>query len=597
LTENGIELVDIIYWYLKGLVMSIKLLSTEVSSKIAAGEVIERPASVVKELIENSLDANANNISIEIVDGGIALIRITDDGIGIESKEVELAFKRYSTSKISNIDSLNNISTLGFRGEALASISSVSKLTLTTRSKVSEYGTKILLDNGLIKKTETIGAPIGTSIAVENLFHDFPARKKFLRSAKSEFLKIKPIVTKYSLAFPEVKFSLSHNEKISFQSPGSKRVRDVISPIYNNEISNSLLEIDPLNLEQSDDSINISGLISPPSLTYSNRSHITYFVNRRWIQSPSLNFALEQAYKGFLKDSRHPLAIINISVPNNTIDVNVHPSKTEIRFQNEELIFSCVQRVIRNTLLTKSSVPSAYVTSDQGKKPNYLMAPLSNTRLENHHFNNETLSDEFPPTNPSESPHHKLFPILHVIGQLQKTYIVTEGPDGMYLIDQHAAHERILLEDLSNRMMSSSENAQSLLEPLTISLTTEQENILSKHSSELSQIGFEIDPFGSNNHILRAIPQTLELASAEEELHFTLNEMLLERNTPQVMRRALSSIACHSAIRAGDNLSIESMRKLIEQLEKCVEPHTCAHGRPTTIHINKNSLDTQFGRT
>ena len=246
--------------------MSIKLLSTEVSSKIAAGEVIERPSSVVKELIENSLDAGADNISIAIDEGGIELIRITDNGIGIESKEVELAFKRYSTSKISSIESLNNISTLGFRGEALASISSVSRLTLITRSKNNDYGTKIILNNGLINEVVGTGAPLGTSISVENLFGNFPARKKFLRSAKSEFLKIKPIVTKYSLAFPEVKFTLTHNDRVSFQSPGSKRIRDVISPIYNNEISNSLLEINPLDIEKTDGSINISGLISPPSL-------------------------------------------------------------------------------------------------------------------------------------------------------------------------------------------------------------------------------------------------------------------------------------------------------------------------------------------
>ena len=577
--------------------MSIKLLSTEVSSKIAAGEVIERPSSVVKELIENSLDAGADNISIAIDEGGIELIRITDNGIGIESKEVELAFKRYSTSKISSIESLNNISTLGFRGEALASISSVSRLTLITRSKNNDYGTKIILNNGLITEVVGTGAPLGTSISVENLFGNFPARKKFLRSAKSEFLKIKPIVTKYSLAFPEVKFTLTHNDRVSFQSPGSKRIRDVISPIYNNEISNSLLEINPLDIEKTDGSINISGLISPPSLTYSNRTHITYFVNKRLIQNSSLNFALEQAYKGFLSDNRHPLAIINISVPNNSIDVNVHPSKTEIRFQNEEFIFSCVQRVVRNTLLTKSSIPSANIPQKQNPTSNYAMAPLPLTSSDTQSLDTKTHSDEATHPDTSSFSHHNLFPILHVIGQLQNTYVVTEGPDGMYLIDQHAAHERILLENLSNRLITFSENAQSLLEPLTISLTSEEEKILEQHSEELKQIGFEIDPFGPRNHLLRAIPQVINPSNAEDELHNTLNEMLIERNTPQVMKRALASIACHSAIRAGDTLSIESMKELIQQLEKCIEPHTCAHGRPTTLHLNKSSLDYQFGRT
>ena len=577
--------------------MSIKLLSTEVSSKIAAGEVIERPSSVVKELIENSLDAGADNISLAIDEGGIELIRITDNGIGIESKEVELAFKRYSTSKISSIESLNNISTLGFRGEALASISSVSRLTLITRSKNNDYGTKIILNNGLITEVLSTGAPIGTSISVENLFGNFPARKKFLRSAKSEFLKIKPIVTKYSLAFPEVKFTLTHNDRVSFQSPGSKRIRDVISPIYNNEISNSLLEINPLDIEKTEGSINISGLISPPSLTYSNRTHITYFVNKRLIQNSSLNFALEQAYKGFLSDNRHPLAIINISVPNNSIDVNVHPSKTEIRFQNEEFIFSCVQRVVRNTLLTKSSIPSANIPQKQNPSSNYSMAPLPLTPSDTQSLDIKNHSNEATPTDTSSFSHHNLFPILHVIGQLQNTYVVTEGPDGMYLIDQHAAHERILLENLSNRLITFSENAQSLLEPLTISLTSEEEKILEQHSEELKQIGFEIDPFGPRIHLLRAIPQVINPSNAEDELHNTLNEMLLERNTPQVMKRALASIACHSAIRAGDTLSIESMKELIQQLEKCIEPHTCAHGRPTTLHLNKSSLDYQFGRT
>ncbi|GIT16559.1 MAG: hypothetical protein CM1200mP38_2160 [Dehalococcoidia bacterium] len=225
------------------------------------------------------------------------------------------------------------------------------------------------------------------------------------------------------------------------------------------------------------------------------------------------------------------------------------------------------------------------------------MAPLPLTSSDTQSLDMKNPSDEATTPDTSSFSHHNLFPILHVIGQLQNTYVVTEGPDGMYLIDQHAAHERILLENLSNRLITFSENAQSLLEPLTISLTSEEEKILEQHSEELKQIGFEIDPFGPRNHLLRAIPQVINPSNAEDELHNTLNEMLIERNTPQVMKRALASIACHSAIRAGDTLSIESMKELIQQLEKCIEPHTCAHGRPTTLHLNKSSLDYQFGRT
>jgi DNA mismatch repair protein MutL len=555
--------------------MPIKVLATEVVSKIAAGEVIERPASVVKELIENSLDAGATQIAVEAQGGGVELIRVSDNGTGIPASELELAFHRYATSKIGDLDDLERISSLGFRGEALPSIAAVAEVEIITQTSSEVVGSCLHLRKGEVIHRESRARPQGTTITVRRLFRYFPARLKFLKSANTENSHIAHLVSQYALAFPEVKFSLVLNKRPSLRTTGNGDLREVVNEIYGSEIAQRML-----NVEQKDDLAKVGGLTSPPSLSRSNRNYLSFFVNRRWVRSPLLTRATEEAYRGLLMDGQHPMAVINISLPAQELDVNVHPAKAQIRFCHEQAVFSSVRKAVeealaRTPIASSKAVPFS-VSSGQWQSPRMIM-------------------DNEPAFVVAQLPTMEL-PVLRVLGQLVNTYIIAEGPDGLYLIDQHAAHERILYDRILAQWAQKEVEVQGLLQPITIELSPREEETLRVSKEFLAEFGFTIEPFGNRSYVIRAIPALMARANTIEIISALLDNLASKESPNPWEEKIAQSLACHGAIRAGQQLSNEEMRELIKQLEQTKQPRACPHGRPTMIHLSSHQLEREFGR-
>jgi len=555
--------------------MSIKVLASEVISKIAAGEVIERPASVVKELIENSLDAGATNIAVEAQGGGVDLIKVSDNGSGIPAAEVELAFHRYATSKISNLGDLENISSLGFRGEALPSIAAVAEVEISTQATSQSTGSYLHLTRGEVVRRENRARSQGTTVTVHRLFRYFPARLKFLKSANTENGHIAHLVSQYALAFPEVKFSLVLDKHLSLQTAGNGNLLEVVSEIYGSELAERMLK-----LEQRDSLVKVSGLTSPPSLARSNRNYLSFFVNRRWVRSPLLTRATEEAYHGLLMDGQHPIAIINIFLPAQQLDVNIHPTKAQIKFCQEQTIFSnvkkAVERALARTPIATSKTVSFSVSPAQWEKPRMIM-------------------DNEPVFAVAQLPTMEL-PVLRVLGQLANTYVIAEGPDGLYLIDQHAAHERILYDRILYQWSQKSVEVQGLLQPITMELSPREEETFRTGKEFLAEFGFTIESFGSRSYLIRTVPAVVAGGNVIELIGALLDN-LAKRESPNPWQEKIAeSLACHGAVRAGQQLSHEEMRGLIRELEQTKEPRTCPHGRPTMIHLTSRQLEKEFGR-
>jgi DNA mismatch repair protein MutL len=555
--------------------MPIKVLATEVISKIAAGEVVERPASVVKELIENSLDAGANQIAVEAQGGGVELIKVSDNGTGIPAPELELAFQRYATSKIGNLDDLEKISSLGFRGEALPSIAAVAEVEILTQTSSETVGSYIYLKKGVVIRRESRARPQGTTVTVRRLFRYFPARFKFLKSANTENSHIAHLVSQYALAFPEVKFNLVLDKRLSLRTAGNGDLREAVSEIYGSDIAQRMLKT-----EQKDSLAKISGLTSPPSLTRSNRNYLSFFVNHRWVHSPLLTRATEEAYHGLLMDGQHPIAVINISLPPQELDVNIHPAKAQIKFCHEQAVFSSVQKSIEKTLartpIASSKAVPLSVSSGQWQSPRMIM-------------------DNEPTFVVAQLPTLEL-PVLRVLGQLANTYIIAEGPDGLYLIDQHAAHERILYDRILEQWSQKEVEIQGLLQPITIEFSPREEETLKASKEFLTEFGFTIDPFGNRSYLIRAIPALVARANIIEIISALLDSLASRERLNPWEEKIAQSLACHGAIRAGQQLSNEEMRELIKQLEQTKQPRACPHGRPTMIHLSAHQLEKEFGR-
>ena len=585
--------------------MTIRLLSPDVSSKIAAGEVVERPASVVKELVENSLDAKSTHISVEVKNGGIEYIRVSDNGIGIPSEQVALAMHRFSTSKISAINDLESIETLGFRGEALHSIASVSSMSLITRGKDEEFGVRQDVVDGVPREMVAAGTPAGTSVTVSHLFRNFPARRKFLRSVATETARIQTLITRYALSFPSIKFRLKIDQKDVFSSSGTGDLREVVSRVYGLKVAESMLDLDTGVEFEDERGLVIEGLIGPPSVDRSNGNYVSLFVNRRWIQNRTLNYALKQSYLGFLQERRHPLAIVQITIPGKDIDVNVHPAKTEVRFRYGSKVFDYVQQVSRKTLITHSPVPEIkserYSTlfTDKPHKPS-MWARESGEPLDSNksiHLGGDDSLIGFPSSNFGDSATPKsTLPVLRVIGQIRATYIVAEGPQGMYLIDQHAAHERVVFEKVSSHSGSQFSQVQSLLEPINLEISLGHQEILESQKDIIARLGFEVEAFGVRSVLLRGVPSLLNEGDPGDALIGVLDLMSEGGGFESWEERAAYSIACHGSIRAGKTLAYEEMIELIRQLEACYQPNTCPHGRPTMIQLSLSQLEREFGR-
>jgi len=557
--------------------MPIKILAPEVVSKIAAGEVVERPASVVKELIENSLDAGATQVSIEARGGGVSLIRVSDNGIGIPADEVELAFHRYATSKINDMADLETISSLGFRGEALPSIAAVAEVEVLTRTTGEIAGTYLKLQQGKVVEKTKRGRPEGTTVTVRNLFRNVPARLKFLKSVATESGHISNLVSQYCLAFPEVRFSMIVEGRMALQTPGSGSLRDALVKVYGLDTAEAMIEVKEGELLP-----RISGFVSAPSLSRSSRSHLSFFVNRRWVRSRLLSRAVEDAYQGMLMVGRHPIAVLNISLPGDDVDINVHPTKTEVRFHYEHALFAAAQKAVRAALVAEMPVPVV-------RHPTPVGSPIKQEPL----WAEKEEVVAAPIFAPAET--ERRLPILRVLGQAASTYIIAEGPDGLYLIDQHAAHERILFEKVRAQQARREVEVQGLLEPVTIEVTPRQEELLKVGGEILAAHGFAIEPFGQRTYLVRTVPAVVEEKVAEA-LGEVLDALSSEGNPEEWEQKVAISLACHSAVRAGQVLSPEEMRQLVRELEQTELPLTCPHGRPTMIRFSSSQLEREFGR-
>jgi DNA mismatch repair protein MutL len=555
--------------------MPIKVLTAEVISKIAAGEVIERPASVVKELIENSLDAQATEVVVEVENGGIDLIKVSDNGVGIPAAEVELAFHRYATSKVSSLEDLEHISTLGFRGEALPSIAAVAEVEISTAALGEPVGSYLRLRRGGIVDKRSRARPQGTTVTVRGLFRYFPARLKFLKSPSTENGHIAQVVSQYALAFTETKFTLTLDKRLSLCTPGDGDLRHAVNQVYGSELAENMLPV-----ERQDDSVAIKGLVSPPWITRSNRNYLSFFVNRRWVRSPLLTQAVEEAYSGLLGSGQHPVAIVNISVPPREIDVNIHPAKALVKFCRDQVIFTNVRKAVENALsgaAKANPIRTSFALGSAAQEPAFIAR------------------EREPIFSVSSLPTMEL-PVLRVLGQLAHTYIIAEGPDGLYLIDQHAAHERILYEKILAQRAERKIEIQGLLQPITVELTPHEEEILRVNLEYLAQFGFSLEPFGRRDYLVRTIPAMASGANVIEIMSAILDDLAGRENSLPWEERIARSLACHGAIKAGQQLSSEEMRELIMQLEQTKQPRSCPHGRPTMIHLSSERLEKEFGR-
>jgi DNA mismatch repair protein MutL len=577
--------------------MPIRLLSSEVSSQIAAGEVVERPASVVKELTENALDAGAKNISISIADAGRTLIEVADDGSGIPADELELAAARHATSKLTRSEDLFHISTLGFRGEALASIGSVSHMSITSRVASAKEGARIKVDGGTAGKVEKVGAPVGTLLRVENLFYNVPARMKFLKADVTERRAIDSLVTRYALAYPNVRFKVTDGKQVTLQTAGDGDRRAILAALYGVDVAKQMLEV--MDMEEG---LSITGFISPTALTRSNRKEITFFVNGRWVQEFSLTTALLQAYHTLLMVGRYPLTTLFLDIAPEDVDVNVHPTKAEVRFKNQDKIFSFVQRSARKALLAYTPVasvsPQLWGTRTNPSEPREIGIDWSighEGELQVTSYKSQVENESPSNTQPST---FNAVPLLRLIGQIGSTYIVAEGPDGLYLIDQHAAHERVLFEKLMAQHDKKMIPSQSLLTPAVVTLPPQSAKALMPQLPFLNHFGFEVEEFGANTFQVRAMPALFAGGDPSSALR-ALVEDFEEDESPlqaEVEAKLAARVCKRLAVKGGQTLTGEEQRALLNDLEACASPRTCPHGRPTMIHLSVDNLERQFGR-
>lgn len=574
---------------------SIRILSPEVAARIAAGEVVERPVSVVRELLDNAIDAGATRISLEIEDGGLALIRVTDDGRGIQPEELELAFERHATSKIAALDDLGHVHTLGFRGEALPSIAAASDLEIVSRVETEPVGVMAALVEGRVVRRIAKPAPRGTSISVRDLFLRVPARRKFLGAPGTEGRQVVVLASHYALAYPGISFQVTANGRRSLTTSGDGDIRHAFAAIYGAETAAAMLDV-----EFEDDGVRITGLCGPSSVHRGNRAAISLFVNGRWVQSRPLTFALTDAYQAQLPIGRFPLAAVHIAIPDDEMDVNVHPAKAEVRFRDERAVGRTVCRAVAAAL--ESSQPVAWGAENTAAsaiiRPMHAEATPAALRGPQPVQGSLELSRarQSPPA-PAGSPTQRdLLPMLRVVGQLNATYLVCEGPDGMYLLDQHAAHERVVYDRLVARPAGELAGIQPLLEPLVLELEAPLAATLDEHRESLSRLGLQTEPFGERTALIRSVPAGLGARDVIEEVRALLQKLEGEQRVSDPFGKAAATVACHSSVRAGMLLSMEEMRRLVEDLEGTTAPRTCPHGRPTLVHLGTDAIERQFGR-
>ncbi len=576
--------------------MPVRLLSEDTIGKIAAGEVVERPVSAVKELLENALDAGATRIRVAVRAGGAGLIEVSDDGGGIAPDDLPLAIRRHATSKLAAFEDLDDLATLGFRGEALPSIAAVSDLTIKSRPADLSHGTTIRVAFGEVVPPSPAAAPPGTTVTVRDLFANVPARKKFLRQPGTETGYIARAVAAYAAAWPGVAFEFVSDDRRSFTTTGSGDPVAAALEIWGPEVGNAALRLEPLEESAAVPGVSVSGWVGAPTVTRSHRQGIVLFVNGRWVQNRALAFALEEAYHSLLMVGRHPVACAHITLDPALVDVNVHPTKAEVKFADERAACRALSRATHAAL---ARGPRAELPPIRFEPPAF-----SPERAEQRAFAAvavpeqpaSSLPREEEPVPPGIDRHASGVPVLRVLGQVGASFIIAEGPDGMYLIDQHAAHERVMYEKILGQIRGRAVARQPMLDPLVVDLSPEEMAAFEKSRDELTEIGFEIEPFAAQAVAVRAVPALVQRVDVAERLRLILRELAEGGMGESWLDAVAISTACHTSIRAGQALSLAEMRELVSDLERSSQPRACGHGRPTMLHMTRGELERQFKR-
>ena len=592
----------------------IKLLPENLINQIAAGEVVERPSSVVKELVENSLDAGANNIVVEVVNGGISSIKITDNGKGMSREDLELAVRRHATSKILNESDLWDISTMGFRGEALASISSVSKMTIKSKRSDDLGGTQLDCVSGEIKTIKDVGMSDGTVVEVYDLFFNTPARQKYLKKESTEFGHISSLLNTLSLANPSISFKLVHNGKTVSNFSKVDAPISRISDVFGRNTADAMIEIFYGGSE-----VKVDGFIGKPFLSRSTGQHQYLFVNGRPIQHYLLFNRIKAAYHSMLMEHKKPVFVLNIKIDPSLIDVNVHPRKVEIRFEDQETIIRIIYGCVKTALEKANLMPKGYSESQKYMSDSSFFKNNSG-KTPDFRPQKSSFGDSFtPPQQPSFSSDQAMNfsqqilqnrqqqamrdlsekSDIKAISQVAASYIVAEDENGLVLIDQHAAHERVKYEELMDQFESQKKSVQPLLVPHQIELSSDEIVLLEDKKDVFENLGFEIDEFGGNTFSVTAVPSCLAKQNPEEVIKEVLDDIKENKdpnNTRSKVEEVLTYMACRSAIKFGQKLTLEEIQSLVAQTEKLKRPFTCPHGRPTMISLSLGELEKMFGR-
>ncbi len=624
----------------------IQLLDEATIEKIAAGEVVERPSSVVKELVENAIDAGATFITVEIREGGTTFLRITDNGCGIDSEQVRIAFLRHSTSKIRSMEDLMCVRSLGFRGEALASISAVAQVELITRVRGALTGTRYVIEGSKEKVLEEVGAPEGTTFLVRNLFFNTPVRRKFLKSAQTEAGYISAIMERLALSHPEISFQLISNNQPKLHTSGNCSLRDIIFNIYGKEIAANLLEVNGCR-----DGITVRGFIGKPLISRGNRNFENYYINGRYMKSNVVAKAIEEAYKPYLMNHQYPFTVLELSMDEELLDVNVHPTKMEVRFSNGETLYQVLRELLSETLKGKDLIPEVSPAASDGqeqpapadKRPEKAPIPpqpfersrLSEIRravaadspYELKYAPRQKPAAE-PKTEPAAEPKKgapaaekqlELTDVfceengyqtnfveeakkssVQIIGQLFDTYWIAQLDDRMYLIDQHAAHEKVLFERNMKAFAAHAYTSQQLCPPIILSLTMQEQQALEDNRDSLQQMGFAISSFGGSEYAVQAVPDNLYGLDAKQLFTELLDDMVSESGSGRTANEALwdkvATASCKAAIKGNQRISRAEIEELIRELLTLEQPYHCPHGRPTMISMTRYEIEKKFKR-
>ena len=649
----------------------IKILSEDTIDKIAAGEVVERPMSVVKELVENAMDAGSTAITVEIKNGGIDLIRVTDNGQGIETEEIRLAFARHATSKIRSAEDLTNLSSMGFRGEALSSIAAVAQVEVVTKTKASLTGVRYTIEGAIEKDFEEVGAPDGTTFLVKNLFFNTPVRRKFLKQPQTEGSYVAELLERLAMSRPDISFKFMQNGQVKFHTPGNGDLKEVIYRIYGREIANHLVPI-----EINDERLSLKGFLGKPEINRSNRNFEHYFINSRYVKSKVLAKAIEDGYKQYVMQHKFPFVVLHFSMPAEEVDVNVHPTKMEVRFSDEQYVYKTVTQSIISTFRSKELIVNATFGKDTKESKKETMPVYDKAKLPEPYMAQEKVT---PVTNnlglPVTEPVKKAVPFVvdfgvekevqpiiklseqatvvkepaleetykvkepvktevqvpeitkpleniqivkatqetlfeeqflsekaketyEILGQIFGTYWIVSYADRMYLIDQHAAHEKVKYERLVKAIAKKQVLTQSIMPPVVLQTSAKEEQVVLEHMDAFLQMGFEIEEFGDHAFCLRAVPVDLYGCSYQELFKELLDEMMDGPLTgaPEVVMNKLASMACKAAVKGNMKISHTEAVKLIDELLTLENPYHCPHGRPTIISMTKQEIEKKFKR-